>query len=195
MLEVDLAAGGRAKFKDTWVRYKIRNLDERSDNSSSRSEEKIDRFVETSHDKMATLSPLYEHKESFTVRVTAPFLDHLKKGKVIFQLWGKLVEDPLPRAPGRANSTVYGAGGVLGFNAGQLNFVLPEGWRRVHAFMDPQGQLHYELPKEILENCQHGHTVSEESEESEEKKQRRLKNKSMFAGADAAPATPTKGDE
>merc|ERR1712000_273643 len=118
--------------------------------------------------------------EIFEVVVTDTLLDHLKKGKIIFQLWGKLVDDPLPRAPGRANSTVFGSGGVIGFNAGQLNFVLPEGWRRVHAFMDPQGNLHYELPKEILDNCQHGHTTQEEVEESEEKKQRRLKNKEMF---------------
>jgi kinesin family protein 1 len=112
--DVDLSQGGRPKYRDTWVRYKI--------NSSDHTEE----FTESAHDESSRIDPKYDHVHKFKRHVDDTFLAHIKKGKITFQVWGKLIED-----------VPVGAKAVR----------LPDGWKRVTAYMDPEGKLHLEPPK------------------------------------------------
>lgn len=114
--DVDLSQGGRAKYRDTWVRYKIVAGDHTED------------YTETNHEAQCVIDPKYNHEKKFKRFVDDDFLRHIKKGKITFQVWGKLVEE----APVATKS---------------VKVVLPEGWKRVTAFQDPQGKLHLEPPK------------------------------------------------
>jgi len=111
--DVDLSNGGRSKYHDTWVRYKIVAGDVRED------------FTETQHVLSSVVDPKYNHSKRFSKFVDQDFLRHLQKGKITFQVWGKLVED------------------TKGLNK---NTNLPPGWKRVAAFQDPDGKLHLSLP-------------------------------------------------
>jgi hypothetical protein len=53
-------------------------------------------------------------------------LKQITKGKITLQVWGKLSDDKPAGAAGQQ---------------------VPPGWTRVQAWLDPQGNLHRELPK------------------------------------------------
>jgi kinesin family protein 1 len=112
--DVDLGQGGRPKYRDTWVRYKI--------NAGDHTEE----FTESAHDTTGRIDPEYKHQQKFKRFVDEDFYRHITKGKVTFQVWGKLIED----APASARVQR-----------------LPDGWKKVWAYQDPEGKLHAEAPK------------------------------------------------
>eukprot|EP00672_Neobodo_designis_P022090 CAMPEP_0174839334 /NCGR_PEP_ID=MMETSP1114-20130205/7973_1 /TAXON_ID=312471 /ORGANISM="Neobodo designis, Strain CCAP 1951/1" /LENGTH=909 /DNA_ID=CAMNT_0016073457 /DNA_START=149 /DNA_END=2878 /DNA_ORIENTATION=- len=113
--DVDLSQGGRPKYRDTWVRYRL--------NPADHTEE----FTETKHDESSRIDPKYDHAKKFKQMVDDDFLKHIQKGRITFQIWGKLIED-VP--------------------AGARAQRLPDGWKRVTAYQDPDGKLHLELPSE-----------------------------------------------
>ena len=113
--EVDLKTGGRPKFRDVFVRYSINpRLD--------------DKVIETIHVAKPQLQANFDHCEKFTRLVDEDMftlLTHPTRGKIIFSVFGKLVD----QAP-----------------QGLVTNALPPGWKRVTAYQDPDGQLHLHLP-------------------------------------------------
>ncbi len=114
--EVDLKTGGKPRFRDVFVRYCINpRLD--------------DKVVETPHVAKPQLQASFGHCEKFTRIVDDDMftlLTHPSRGKIIFSVFGKLVEQT--QAPGTGS--------------------LPPGWKRVTAFQDPDGALHLHPPGE-----------------------------------------------
>jgi len=112
--DADLSRGGRAKYHDTWIRYRVHESEA---------------WTETAHDARTTLTPAYNSSTKFKYVVDNEMLKMLKQGKIVLQVWGKLVDDkPISLA-------------------GTVSQLVPEGWKRVQAWQDPQGGLHLELPK------------------------------------------------
>lgn len=127
-LEVDLKSGGRPRYKDVFVRYKI--------NSRNGDEE----YQETPHDVGGDIKVKFDHKakfkqfvdEEFYKRITADPADPKNSNinsKVTFQVWGKVAEQKMVPV----NHLV----------------VLPPGWKRVTAYQDSDGTLHLEPPPAI----------------------------------------------
>lgn len=114
VFDVDLKSGGQPRFKDVFVRYKFnsRDLDEK--------------FTETKHDTSGGINLRFDHKSKHKVFVDAATLNHIMKGKMTFQVWGKMTDViPVVSAP------------VL---------VLPTGWKKVTAYQAPDGSLHLQPP-------------------------------------------------
>jgi hypothetical protein len=115
--EVDLKTGGKPRFRDVFVRYCINpRLD--------------DKIIETAHVAKPQLQASFAHHEKFTRIVDEDMyalLTHPSRGKIIFSVFGKLVEQ----------ATTTGTGGQL-----------PPGWKRVTAFQDPEGGLHLHPPSD-----------------------------------------------
>ena len=107
--EVDLNAGGSSKYTDTWIRYKLQSNDS------------MEPYTETAHFKDGIEVKINEIKK-FTVMVDQDMLNHFAKGKIVFQVWGKLAQQK---------------GGIE----------LPPGWKRVTAYKDPDGKLHEKPPE------------------------------------------------
>lgn len=115
-LEVDLKDGGKPKYRDTWIRYKINDRDYNEE------------WTETEHDLACAIEPTYNHKKKFKRIVDDDIMRLLTKGKITFQIWGKLTDEVMKPSKG-------------------ANVVLPQGWKKVTAYMDPEGNLHKEPPQ------------------------------------------------
>ena len=113
--DLDLNAGGRPKYHDVWVRYKLHGGDH------------DEMFTETAHVAQASINVRLNHSKKFKVTADRDFVNKLEKGRMTFQVWGKIVED----------------GGTAGARGSS---VLPPGWKRVTAYKDPQGVLHENPP-------------------------------------------------
>ena len=112
--DVDLkAALGQCKYCDTFVRYKF--------DSSDDSEE----FTETPKFPACAVEVEYKSSQKHSINVTPPVLKLLVKGRIVFQVYGKI-------------ATQFAGRGVADR--------LPAGWKRVTAYEDPEGKLHHTLP-------------------------------------------------
>jgi len=116
VFEVNVKDGGRCKFRDSFVRYKVDHTDLGEEVSQSA------RVADT------TIEPQYKHAKKFKRFVDDGFAKHLMKGKIVFQVFAKLTDQSA------ATST-------------RRDVVLPDGWKKVTAFQDPQGGLHLQPPK------------------------------------------------
>ena len=118
--EVDLSAGGKPKYRDTWIRYRINDRDTEEE------------WTETTHDTSNAIEAKFDHVKKFKKFVDDDMVRLFTKGKITFQVWGKLAENT--------------------HNA--LAEALPPGWKRVNAFQDPEGKLHLHLPTKDKEKAE-----------------------------------------
>lgn len=85
-----------------------------------------DEVVDTAHDTSGSIEVKFGHTHRFKRFVDDQFMTLLLKGKITFSVYGKLTD----QLPAVAQNLV----------------VLPEGWRKVTAFQDPDGKLHLSPP-------------------------------------------------
>jgi len=110
--EVNMSAGGKPKYCDTWIRYKINDRDPDEE------------FSVTEHDSGNGIEANFNYEKKFKVHVTEEMGRHFVKGKITFQVWGKVAEK----------------------KGGATADLLPAGWKRVNAFQAPDGSLHLHPP-------------------------------------------------
>lgn len=113
--EVDLKDGGNPKYKDTWVRYKVNDRDP------------TEEYTETGHEPKTAIEAKFNHSKKFKLFVDDEIMTLFSKGKITFQVWGKLTNQTVIAGPDKA---------------------LPTGWKRVQAFQAPDGSLHLTLPSD-----------------------------------------------
>jgi kinesin family protein 1 len=114
--EVELKAGGKPKYRDIFVRFAVPPFDD-------------DEIVETIHDNSHSIDVKFgDDNHRFKRIVDDSMYTFLTKGKLTFSVFGKLADTPL-----------------LNVQPASL-VVLPEGWKKVTAFQDPEGKLHLQPP-------------------------------------------------
>eukprot|EP01062_Namystynia_karyoxenos_P053964 TRINITY_DN4404_c0_g1_i2.p1 TRINITY_DN4404_c0_g1~~TRINITY_DN4404_c0_g1_i2.p1 ORF type:complete len:999 (+),score=382.62 TRINITY_DN4404_c0_g1_i2:152-2998(+) len=147
VFDVDIKEGtGLPEYDHVWVRYKIDLNDEGED------------WHRTECDPQCTLTPQFKYVQKHKRLVDDKFIRHLEKGRIVFQVWGKLGD----RA--RKPNTQQGGGrnvrkrqqevrqGILRDLGQALNVAkkglptLPAGWEAVAAYRDPDGKLHLNPP-------------------------------------------------
>lgn len=78
VFDIDLARGSRAKYRDTWISYRL---------------QKDDEVINTPHDAASNLEQTYNHSHTFKVTVDKTFLHQIEKGKITLYAWGKLIDN------------------------------------------------------------------------------------------------------
>lgn len=88
-------------------------------------EDPSEAYSETAHDTRCAIDPVFKYSQRHSVQVEEKMLKLFTKGRMIMQVWGKI-------APKVASAGVPR---------------LPQGWKRVTAYEDPEGQLHHHPPQ------------------------------------------------
>eukprot|EP00744_Colponema_vietnamica_P000666 GILI01001176.1.p1 GENE.GILI01001176.1~~GILI01001176.1.p1 ORF type:complete len:599 (+),score=125.79 GILI01001176.1:42-1838(+) len=114
--DVDLKSGGKPRFKDVFVRYKINR------------EDLDEQYKETKRDASSGVDVKFNYKQNHKVFVDSEMFNHIMKGRLTFQVWGKVADTK----PYKVNPTAL--------------VMLPPGWKKQMAYIAPDGSIHWDPP-------------------------------------------------
>eukprot|EP01065_Artemidia_motanka_P031400 TRINITY_DN3774_c0_g2_i1.p1 TRINITY_DN3774_c0_g2~~TRINITY_DN3774_c0_g2_i1.p1 ORF type:complete len:967 (+),score=200.36 TRINITY_DN3774_c0_g2_i1:49-2901(+) len=144
--DVDISDGtGHAKFDNVWVRYKIDVSDHE------------EQWKQSDPSSQGTLTPEFNYSQKEKRVVDKSFLQHIEKGRIFFQVWGKLSDTarrPTTATDGRnvrkrqqeeRQTALRDLNATIALLRQGLPS-LPPGWEAVAVYRHPDGGLHSHPP-------------------------------------------------